>query len=76
MCLWRIGRSVLRIPGTRARNRDRLEESRSDKGNEAAYYEEGVIEAHRQNQLCQTIYLQSVWVYRAVHGSGEDQVRG
>ena len=31
-------------------------------------------EAHRQNQLCQMIYLQSVWAYRAVHGSGEDQV--
>ena len=34
----------------------------------------GVTEAHRQNQLCQTIYLQSVWVYRAVHGSSEDQI--
>ena len=52
------------------------EESRSGKDNEAAYYEEGVTEAHRQNQLRQTIYLQSVWAYRAIHGSGEDQVRG
>ena len=60
MCLWRVSRSVLRIPGAWAGNRDRLEESRSGKDNEAAYYKEGVIEAHRQNQFCQTIYLQCV----------------
>ena len=75
MCLWCVGQSVLRIPGARARNRDRLEESRSGKNNEAAYYKERVTEAYWQNQLCQTIYIQSVWAYRAVHGSGEDQVR-
>ena len=53
-----------------------LKSQEAVKDNEAAYYEEGVTEAHRQNQLCQTIYLQSVWMYRVVHGSGEDQVRG
>ena len=55
-------------------NRDQLEESGSCKDNEAAYYEERFAEAHRQNQLCQTIYLQSVWAHRAVHGFGESQV--
>ena len=53
-----------------------LKSQEAVKDNEAAYYEEGVTEAHRHNQICQTIYLQSVWAYRAVHGSGEDQVRG
>ena len=76
MCLWCIGRSVLRIPGARAGNRDRLEESGGGKDNEVAYYEEGVTKAHRQNQLCQMIYLQSVWAYRAIHGSSEDQFQG
>ena len=63
MCLWSIGRSIFGIPGARTGNRDRLEESRSGKDNKAAYYEEGVTEAHRQNQLFQTIYLQYVWAY-------------
>src|SRR6185312_12631523 len=49
MRLWCIGRSVLRIPGARAGNRDRLEESRSCKDNETAYHEERFAEAHRQN---------------------------
>ena len=74
-CLWRVSRSVLRIPGALAGNRDRLEESGSGKNNEAAYYEEGITEAYRQNQFCQTIYFQSVWAYRAIHGSRENQVR-
>ena len=62
------------IPGARVGDRDRLEESRSCKDNEAAYYEGRVAEAHRQDQLCQTIYLQSVWAHRAVHEFGESQV--
>ena len=53
-------------------DRDRPKKSRSCKDDEAAYYEEGVVEAHRQNQLCQTIHLQSVGMYRAIHVSREN----